>query len=238
MAAGRLSILKIVCSNFGRRISAPVQKNGQTRDQTGHYFYSLEAQADKEGWKHTDIEYHRSGPQQPGGNILFSINDTVMYGSNGVCKIVDIRKENFNGTETVYYVLEPVDNNNSIIYCPVNADKIRIRRLLSEQEITKLIQTMPDTQTKWIDNDQQRKEVYTDIIKRGDHRELIQLLKTLHFKQEERIRAGKKFYLADERLMKEAENILHGEFAHVLHSTQDEVIPYIMGELEQVVHNT
>ena len=46
--------------------------------------------------------------------------------------------------------------------------------------------------------------------------ELIKLIRALYFNREEKHRSGKKFYLSDERIMKEAETILHEEFAHVL----------------------
>ena len=92
---------------------------------------------------------------------------------------------------------------------------------------------MPDAQTEWIDNEQQRKEKFSKIVKEGDHRELIKLIRALYFNREEKHRSGKKFYLSDERIMKEAETILHEEFAHVLNIKLEEVVPFIMGELQK-----
>ena len=48
-----------------------------------------------------------------------------------------------------------------------------------------------------------------------------------------KIKTGKKFHIADERIMREAEHKLHGEFAYVLNIKLDEVVPFIMGELQQ-----
>ena len=45
---------------------------------------------------------------------------------------------------------------------------------------------MPDAQTKWIENEQLRKEKYGEIIRRGDHKELVQLIKTLYYKKQEK----------------------------------------------------
>lgn len=164
---------------------------------------------------------------------MFCVKDTVMYGNSGVCEIVDIRSEKFDKQEATYYVLKPLDNTASTIYCPVDNQKVKMRRLLSVPEIYELIQTMPDTEGQWIENDQQRKEKFSEIIRRGDHRELVQLIKTLYDKRQEKQRMGRKFHVADEKAMKEAEYILYGEFAHVLSIKLDEVVPFIMGQLNK-----
>lgn len=164
---------------------------------------------------------------------MFQVNDTVMYGSSGVCRISEICAKKFGGSEVLYYVLKPVYDENSTIYCPVDSPKLKIRQLLSVNEIYRLIQEMPDTQTEWIDNEQQRKEKFSKIVKEGDHRELIKLIRALYFNREEKHRSGKKFYLSDDRIMKEAETILHEEFAHVLNIKLEEVVPFIMGELQK-----
>lgn len=164
---------------------------------------------------------------------MFQVNDTVMYGSSGVCKISEICAKKFGSNEVLYYVLKPLYDENSTIYCPVDSPKLKIRELLSVNEIYQLIQEMPDAQTAWIDNEQKRKEKFSKIIKEGDHRELIRLIRALYFNREEKHRSGKKFYLSDERMMKEAETILHEEFAHVLNIQIEDVVPFIMGELQK-----
>jgi CarD family transcriptional regulator len=163
---------------------------------------------------------------------VFSVNDTVMYGNSGVCKIMDIRPEKFGRDTVTYYVLKPVYDRSSTIYCPVGSGKMKMRKLLSIDEIYELIKIMPDMETEWVENEQLRKEKFNEIVRQGNHEELIRLIKTLHFKRQERLEAGKKFYIADEKIMKEAEKILHGEFAHVLNIQPEEVVPFIMGELD------
>lgn len=50
---------------------------------------------------------------------MLSIHDAILYGNYGVCQIVDIRQENFCQKGTLYYVLSPIDDPHSTIYCPV-----------------------------------------------------------------------------------------------------------------------
>ncbi len=163
---------------------------------------------------------------------MFAVEDIVVYGNCGVCKIVNICPKRLGEKEVPYYVLKPVRDETTTIYCPVNSDKVKIRKLLTLEEIYQLIQTMPDTQAQWVENDQLRKEKFHEVLKRADHRELIALIKTLHFHKVESARLGRKFHINDERVMKEAERILYGEFAHVLHIEPDEVVPFITGQLD------
>ncbi len=165
---------------------------------------------------------------------MFSVNDTVMYGkygNSGICKIVDIRKEKFGKEEMLYYILKPVYDDKSMIYCPVDSEKLKIRKLLTIDEVRELIKAMPDAETEWIENDQQRKESFNNILKNGTHLQLIKLIKTLHFKREEKENEGKRFHASDERIMKEAETIVYSEFAHVLKIKQNEVVPFIVGKI-------
>ena len=95
---------------------------------------------------------------------MFSINDTVMYGNSGVCTIVDIRPEKLAGKKMTYYILKPAENENMTIYCPVDSDKIRMRKLLTLEEVNRLISIMPDTTVEWIEDDQRRKEAFTAVV--------------------------------------------------------------------------
>ena len=162
---------------------------------------------------------------------MFSINDTVMYGHTGVCKIVDICSKEFNGKNQKYYVLCPEFESKTTIYCPCDCEKIRMRKLLSPEEVNSLIQTMADEKTSWIENDQARKEKQLNIIRNGDHKELIQMIKTLYYKRKEKIAEGKKLHSTDEKAMEDAENLLYQEFAQVLDMKPEDVFTFITNKL-------
>jgi CarD family transcriptional regulator len=165
-------------------------------------------------------------------NKLFAKGDMVLYGNLGVCQVQDIRPRQFGEREVLYYVLKPEEDETSTIYCPVASDKIRMRRLLSREEVLDLIRTMPDTEAEWIQNDQTRQEKFREALKDGTRRDLVKLIKTLHMHRTWCGKAGKKFHAADKKIMEEAESLLYGEFAHVLQIRPCDVLPFIMGELE------
>lgn len=163
---------------------------------------------------------------------MFNINDTVMYGHTGVCKIVDICTKDFNGTNKKYYVLCPEFENKTTIYCPYDCDANRMRSLLSSEEVNSLIQNMNNDEFSWIENDQARKEKQLKIIKKGDHKELIQMIRTLYNKRKEKVSQGKKLHSIDEKAMEDAENLLYQEFALVLNVKPEDVVTFIVSKLD------
>lgn len=73
--------------------------------------------------------------------ILFSINEYVFYGSGGICKIVDVQKAPLAGMpdDCQYYVLHSVTDRSSVMYVPVESDRVFLRPLMTPEEAEELI---------------------------------------------------------------------------------------------------
>lgn len=162
---------------------------------------------------------------------MFKQGDTVVYGSHGVCRVVDVREETFGPVRQTYYVLQPKKDARSTFYCPV-AQEARLRGLLTKEDVQQLIHEMPQIDTVWDEEDGTRRDRFAAILKNGDHREVVKLIKTLYQQRRLRAEQGKRLPLADERVMKEAERLLYEEIAHVMEISPDEVITYIEETLE------
>ena len=164
---------------------------------------------------------------------MFEKNDYIIYGTTGVCKIAGIESKKFNtNLEREYYILKPAYDSNSTIYAPIDNNMINIRKIMTVQEVYNLIKTMPDNETIWIDDINMRKEKYNEILKRGEEVELVKLIRTLYLEKEKKKIEGKKLYVGDEKIMSEAQRLLYEEFAFVLNIEVDEVLSFILGELE------
>lgn len=163
---------------------------------------------------------------------MFNVNDYVVYGSTGVCQIVNIRKDEYNNSnETEYYFLKPVFGNNMTIMVPVNNPKIAMRAISTKDDILSLIATMPEIETAWNDDEKQRNEDFKAALKSGKNEELVKIIKTLYLQKEARSVVGKKLTKTDEDIFNAAEKSLNQEFAVVLSISPDEVIPYILGHI-------
>lgn len=167
---------------------------------------------------------------------MFQINDTVVYGSDGICVIEEIAARTFDHKTQEYYVLRPLYGNQSTIFVPTQNEKLcaKMRRLLSAEEIYAIIRGLPGAEPVWIENEALRKQRYAEILRSGDRRDILLLLKTLRLHRRQLKDSGRKFHASDERFLKEAERVLYGEFAHVLHLEPAQVEPMILREIQQV----
>lgn len=166
--------------------------------------------------------------------MRYNVNDTVIYKTNGICKITEIAEQDFTGKNIEYFVLKPVYDNKRTIYISVQNEKLiaEMRRILSADEICDLIKTIPIENTIWIVNDSERSQRYKEILTRGDRTDLFRLIKTLYQRQRLQNEKGKKLHIADERFLKEAEKMLHEEFAYVLNIKREQVLPFILDQME------
>jgi len=164
---------------------------------------------------------------------MFHVNDYLIYGTTDVCQMVGMRTEKLsNGVEKEYYILKPVYEVNSTIFSPVDNGKMKMRRILTVEEVYELFRIVPDDEDDWIDNDRMRMEKFSEILKSGDRRDLVKLIKALHSKRREQIENGKNFRSTDENVMKAAEKLLYNEFALILDIKPGEVARFILEQIE------
>ena len=170
-----------------------------------------------------------------GGLKLFSVEDVVMYTTYGICKINSIKEETFMGKTEEYYVLSPLNENNTEITLPVNnpMTSLRLHPLLSKDEINDLINEIPFIEPYWIERDNDRKVKFSDIIKSGDRKETIRILKSIKVHTIEIKNKGRKLHATDEAAMKDAEKLLLDEFSYVLDTSRDQMQLILYDALEK-----
>ena len=165
---------------------------------------------------------------------MFAIGSYVLYGSNGVCKVEEIRQESFCGEDKEYYILTPVDDPKMVIYVPTDAPTLieQMRRLLSADELSVLIREAgTDDTLEWINDPRGRNEMFRGILQSGDRRLLMRMLRTIHERREYQVSQGRKLYAADELAFERGERLLHGEIATILKIHPDQVQEYIRSQL-------
>jgi Transcriptional regulators, similar to M. xanthus CarD len=166
---------------------------------------------------------------------MYTINSNIIYGSNGVCTITDIRKENFFGEEKDYYILKPTYTEGSIFYVPIDSELLtgRMRHILTLDEIYGLIQVMPDERTAWIQDNRLRNERYKEILAKSDSKELVQLIKTIYTRKQEQLAIRKKLGAVDESSLAKALKILYNEFSLVISIEPEDVVPFIFQQIQR-----
>ncbi|MBO5415471.1 MAG: CarD family transcriptional regulator [Clostridia bacterium] len=151
---------------------------------------------------------------------MFDIGSYVSYRSEGVCKISDIRRENFGalGKETLYYVLTPIGDEKSTFFVPTDNEKLvsMMRKVLSEDEIYELIREVAKREYEWIDDSKRRGAHFKEILANGEREELVFLVRCVNRHIYEQTAAGKKVYVTDISAMKRANKLLFDEFSRII----------------------
>ena len=166
---------------------------------------------------------------------MLNIGETVVFGTEGIFTIEETTQKVIGGKKTDYYVLRSKCKDNAIVYLPMNNQMLleKAKPLVTKEEISRLIENIPNSEDYWVDDHKQRKEKFNRILQSGDRQDIMALAGTIHNKQKAQLAAHKKLNASDERILREAERIINLEFAFVLDITPDEVKEYIRGRMSQ-----
>ena len=165
-------------------------------------------------------------------SMNLQVGDCVHYGAHGVCRVCGREAKEFGRCKREYFALRPTGNENILLYLPVDAEpvKVKLRRLMSRQEILALVHGVERSPTPWISDSKVRRETWNRALRSGDAAELIGMVRSLHA-HEQALPEGKQLPMSDLELMQMAERLLYSEFSFVLHIREDQVLPLILGEL-------
>ena len=160
---------------------------------------------------------------------MFEKGQLIMCGGHGVCRVVSITDNPVDRRDKVrkYYVLEPLFEKASTIYTPVDNDKVIMRRVMTKEEAEELTKRVTEIDTVWIQEEKNREQMYKEAIRTYDCRSLVQVIKTLYMRKQNRIQEGKKVLSSDEQYLRKAEELLYSEMSVALSIPRQEVETYI-----------
>lgn len=160
---------------------------------------------------------------------MFQVNDTVIYGHHGVCRITEIGTLSISmaDKQKQYYTLRPIYQPSAVIYAPVENPKTLMRPVISKEEAENLIKEVPRIDSVWIANEKEREHQYKAALQTCDCRELVKIIKTLYMRKAARIQNGKKVTAVDEKYFRLAEAQLYEELAYALDVEKSQIAPYI-----------
>ena len=160
---------------------------------------------------------------------MFEKDQLIMCGGHGVCRVVSITDNPVDRRDKVrkYYVLEPLFEKASTIYTPVDNDKVIMRRVMTKEEAEELTKRVTEIDTVWIQEEKNREQMYKEAIRTYDCRSLVQVIKTLYIRRQNRIQEGKKVLSSDEQYLRKAEELLYSEMSVALSIPREEVETYI-----------
>ena len=160
---------------------------------------------------------------------IFTKGEHVIYASNGICIVEDVKKMSFikGEPEKTYYILRPQKDKNSTIYIPHDNELLlsKMRAPISAPEIEK---TVKSTKTcEWIEDRKQRNLYYRELFALPHPSNLLSVLKSILKKRSELTDTGKKMCAIDKELYESALNYVKNEFTFVLGGDEDKANEYI-----------
>ena len=165
---------------------------------------------------------------------MYQAGDLVFYGSTGVCRV-----EGFGNPDPrdrsgrQFYLLKPL-YQDGVIYAPVENAKVPMRPVISAKEAEALIDLIPTIKAEVFRGPtlQALAQHYQSAVRTSDCKELVELMMSIYAKRRQAEAQNRRLGMVDERYMKQAERLLHGELSVALGIPLEEVQPYIARRVE------
>lgn len=165
---------------------------------------------------------------------MFQVGENVVYGQCGVCRVEGVGPlPNSPVGDRQYYTLQPYFSTE-VIYAPVEG-KVFMRPALDRARAEAVIRAIPAVQRE-IASERSltlMRERYEAAFRSYDCEDLIGLIKNIYQKNQAAVQNGRRIGQMDQRYMKRAEELLHGELAVALGIGRDAVVNYIEQVLDQ-----
>lgn len=164
---------------------------------------------------------------------MYQIGTLIVYGGEGVCRVEAIGPLEMSGVQKgrEYYTLAPLYRSGTI-FAPVDTS-VYTRPIMTREQADALIDQIPEIPAEVYENSNPRllNEHYQALLKSYDCVDLIRLIRAVYQKGRKAEQRGKHLGQVDERNMKRAEEMLHGELAAALDIPVDNVKDYIADRL-------
>lgn len=164
---------------------------------------------------------------------MYKSGDHVVYGIHGVCRIADEEVRSVDRRQVRYYVLEPVNSPGSRYLVPRDNEAAvsKLHALLSREELDGMLHSDSVRNGVWIQDENQRRLHYRDIVNTGDRSAMLQLIGALYRHKESQAAAGRKFRIGDESMLRDAEKLMNSEISFVLGITPEQAGEYVRNTL-------
>ena len=165
---------------------------------------------------------------------VYQVGQKVIYGIHGVCCITAVEVKCSGKEKKEFYCLEPVEQPGTVFYVPTAnpAAVAKLRPILTVAEFEELITTQKERKVIWIEDENQRKQRYRELISQNDRGELISMVSALYRHKRQQEECGRKFHICDENFLRDATRLLSSEFSLVLGISPGEVADYMKKMLE------
>ena len=161
---------------------------------------------------------------------MYAVGEFVQYGIHGICRVCDVEERVIDRKRVQYLVLQPKEQEGSRYLVPAHnaAAMAKLRPVLTQEDLNLLIRSKAVMEDGWIEDENQRKQYYRELINSGDRTALLRMIRTLFRHKEQQLAAGRKVHLCDDNFLRDARRLIDEEFSVVLGMEAAAVGEYIL----------
>ena len=164
---------------------------------------------------------------------MYVAGDRVLYGSHGVCRVTALEERRIDRKNVTYLALEPLGQPGASYLVPTHnaAVMAKLCPILSREALEALLSSDEIRQGQWVEDGNQRKLLYRELISSGNRVRLLQMICALYRHKESRQAEGKKFHQSDDGFLRDAEKVICSEIGCVLELDPQQAKAYLREKL-------
>ena len=157
---------------------------------------------------------------------MYKVGDKVVYPHHGAGTVVKKEVREVLGAKREYMTIQ-IAHNDMVVNVPTeNAERVGLRRVISEDMVTKVVKVLSGSGTQMPKNWNRRFKHNRDKIKTGDIYELAEVVRNLAIRE-----AEKGLSTGEKQMFTRAKKILASELMYALEMDEDEVEEHLQGLL-------
>ncbi len=167
---------------------------------------------------------------------MFARDEYVFHETGGVCRIADIRPAPLSGmpADREYYVMKPVHEPNSVIYIPVDSDRVFLRRLINRAEAEELLDRIPFVRVIDEGNAKLLRAKYVEAMNTHEPLEWVRVIKTVYLRASLPQGRPRRISETERSIAERAKRHLHTELALALELNEKDMERYITEHVEKM----
>ena len=157
----------------------------------------------------------------------FKVNQKIVYPSQGVGKIIEIKEKDFGGQKLLYYVMY-LEVSDMTIMVPVDrCTELGIRSIVSAAEAEQALQTIDEDFEPVTSDWKLRYQMNLDLLKKGTVSDIAMIVRSLYRRSK-----VKELPILERKLYDSAKKLLEDEISFALDKPLKEVEALIHEKLE------
>ncbi|MCR4789665.1 MAG: CarD family transcriptional regulator [Treponemataceae bacterium] len=162
-------------------------------------------------------------------DTTYKVNQKIVYPSQGVGTITEIKEKEFRGEKHLYYIIF-LDYSDMTVMIPVDkADELGLRAIVSSDEAEAAIEMMGQDYEPITTDWKLRYQMNLELLKKGSITNIASIVRCLYHRSK-----IKELPIQERKLYDSAKKLLEDEIAYSLGKTTKEVENMIHAKLEPI----